>query len=221
MFPEFDLQYCIEADQCRVIKVKVNVMTPQDPDCGCVVDCVWPGDADANGIVDFNDMLAVGYYMGETGMPRDNIGDEWQNQESPAWLKDQITGVNLKHIDSNGDGMITNADTSAILDNFGKYHSLIPSSVQEIKKSPIILIPRTTEVDSGDLMVIDIALGNSAFPVLDIHGLTFQLNIPPGLIDSSSLQCAWFQSHSHCDRVRRKVRSRARSLIWRSTTWPR
>jgi len=183
---EFDLQYCIEAGQCKVIKVKVNVNTPDGDDCVCVENCVWPGDTDANGIVSFSDMLAIGYYMGETGPAREEINTSWTNQSSDEWLKSQVSGTNLKHVDSNGDGMITNADTASVINNFGSYHSFIPSSIQVLKKSPIILIPRTTEVDSGDVMVIDIALGNDASPVLDIHGLTFQMRIPPGLIDSAS-----------------------------------
>lgn len=191
---EFDLEYCIDNDQCKVVKVTVEIVDDPSEDCLCVDGCVWPGDADANGVVDLSDMLPIGYYMGETGSTREENTLEWESKSSPEWLRQQVSGVNLKHVDGNGDGMITHADTASVINNFGKYHSLIPSSVQVLKKSPIILIPRTTEVDSGDLMVIDIALGNSLNPVLDIHGLTFQLNIPPSLIDSSS-----FEGYYHDD----------------------
>ena len=75
----------------------------------------------------------------------------------------------------------------AIWENLGNYHSIIPSSAQLLKKSPIILIPRNTDVEAGDLMIMDIALGNESFPVLDMHGLSFQLKINPRVIDSSSV----------------------------------
>lgn len=188
---EFDLQYCIQAGQCKVIKVSVNVSPPDKKNCVCVENCVWPGDTDANGLVDFTDMLAIGYYMGETGPAREEISATWKNYTSEEWVNSQVSGTNLKHVDANGDGMITSADTASIVKNFGAYHSFIPSSIQVLKKSPIILIPRTTEVDSGDVMIIDIALGNEASPVLDIHGLTFQMKIPPGLIDSASLDISF------------------------------
>jgi hypothetical protein len=186
---EFDLEYCIDGDQCKVIKVSVQVDPYNGEDCTCVEGCVWPGDTNQDGIVNFSDILSIGYYMGETGNSREITSTDWSNESSPEWLQHQVNGVNMKHVDTDGNGMITHLDTAAVINNFGKYHSIIPSSVNVIKKAPIVLIPRSIEVDSGDLMVIDIALGNSNNPVLDIHGLTFQLNIDPSIVDSASFEC--------------------------------
>ncbi len=186
----FDLEYCIDGDQCKVVKFIVEVLPGQD--CSCIDNCVWPGDADNNGIVELSDLLAIGYYMGETGFERDVNNIDWKAQAGDAWNYSQSNGENLMYVDADGDGYVTMDDSVAIFQNIGNYHSLIPSSISEIKKSPLILIPRTTEVDSGDVMIIDIALGNESFPVLDMHGISFQINIDPSIMDSSSLDVIFY-----------------------------
>ncbi|MCB0691761.1 MAG: T9SS type A sorting domain-containing protein, partial [Saprospiraceae bacterium] len=50
-----------------------------------------------------------------------------------------------------------------------------------------------TEVDSGDLLVIDIVLGNEDFPVLDLNGFAYHLDINPGLVDSASLAAVFYR----------------------------
>lgn len=190
---EFELSYCITGEQCRVIKISVNVYENNAQDCSCVTNCIWPGDANANGIVNLEDILAIGYYMGETGPARNDIDyGKWHSQNGDEWLNYQAIGPNLKHIDSNGDGVISSKDTLSVWGNLGKYHSIIPSSVKQLKKSPLIFIPRDDDPQEGDLMVIDIVLGNEEFPVLDIHGLTFEMKINPEIVDSATVDVHFY-----------------------------
>ncbi len=45
---------------------------------------------------------------------------------------------------------------------------------------------------AGDILILDIYLGDSKFPVLDIHGLSFAVNIDPAFIDSSSVEVIFY-----------------------------
>ncbi len=189
----FDLQYCIDGKQCRVIKSTIHVYSDPSTDCDCVEGCVWPGDTDHNGVVNMADLLPVGFYMGESGPPRQDVTyDEWNKQKAEDWHSYQEHGPNVKHVDADGDGIITHADTSIIWDHLWKSHGFIPSSSEVTKKSPLKLIPRNPDVKAGDILILDIYLGDSKFPVLDIHGLSFAINVDPAFIDSASVEVIFF-----------------------------
>jgi hypothetical protein len=74
-------------------------------DAPCTADCVYPGDADADGKVDLQDYLntALGQYTqgpGRTGPVA------FTPLEAEFWEVETTDGVNYKHLDCNGDGMI-------------------------------------------------------------------------------------------------------------------
>jgi len=109
--------------------------------------------------------------------------------------------LNTKFSDSNGDGFVSDDDVNAILDNYNGYHSLLQSDYLSVADYPFILIPQSTELDSGDVLVIDIAIGNATYPVENLDGLAFSLNLPSELVDSSSLniqfsETSWFVLNS-------------------------
>ncbi|MGK0364459.1 MAG: hypothetical protein ACI85O_001516, partial [Saprospiraceae bacterium] len=53
----------------------------------CTEDCVWPGDANANGIANHLDFLAIGYSFGETGPTRANQSVAWEPLEADNWAE--------------------------------------------------------------------------------------------------------------------------------------
>jgi hypothetical protein len=195
-YDEFNVEYCINGGQCEFYKLRFNVYTPNDASvCNCVEDCVWEGDANADGRVSVTDLMSVGRYMGYGGTTR-SVTDQglWNGESSADWNFDQINGANTNHIDGNNDGVITEDDLTAIADNYGQVHSLVTEEVLAIKDYPFYLMPNQTELDSGDLLIIQISLGNSNYPVEDVHGLAFGLNIPPGLIDSASFEMEMYDN---------------------------
>jgi len=109
--------------------------------------------------------------------------------------------LNIKHVDANGDGLISAADTSAISEYYSSVHTFVPEEVLAIKDYPFNLIPNSTELDSGDLLILDIELGNESKNVIDLFGLAFGLNVAPQMIDSASLSVqfdkySWFADNS-------------------------
>lgn len=197
---EFQVEYCIEGDQCVVYKFYITVHdNTQDTLCHCIgSDCIWPGDFDNDGFVTVKDLLTLGRYMGLSGTSRDDIiYDYWFGQSGSDWGQAQKNGADIKHADGDGDGIIGQDDVPFLDQNFQKIHNVIPEPVLSIKDYPFILIPNQTELDSGDLLVLTVAIGNEAYPVLDLHGLAFGLQIDPQILDSTSVdvnfdKSSWF-----------------------------
>lgn len=200
---EFDIEYCINGGQCEFYKLRFNVVSPLvDSLCNCIDDCVWAGDANADGRVSVTDLLSVGRYMGFGGEIK-SMTDQgiWTGANGNDWVSDQVNGKNTKHIDSDNNGVVTDADVNLIEDNYGKVNTLVPTEILAFKDYPFYLIPNETELDSGDLLILQIGIGSSSYPVKDLHGLTFSFSINPSLIDSASAQLefydnTWFTNQS-------------------------
>lgn len=170
----FEYYYCIEpSNLCYLVKVNVNVIeAPEDEECACVVDCVWPGDNDQNGRVDMNDLLTMGYRLGATGLPRTyNDPGVWFGQHSPNWSDSE----NIQYTDANGDGAVTAADVDVISDHYNMNHDIVTRDVQQRLPYQFSIIPVQFSLDSGDVVILDIAFGNAGVPVLDMKGLNSQL----------------------------------------------
>jgi len=200
----FDIEYCILNNPCVVYKVYIDIINSvPDTLCHCKgPDCVWAGDMNGDGRVSVSDILSLGRFAGLNGAARSDISYPFvSGQSSDNWSYLQPNGLNIKHVDANGDGLLSTADTLAISENFGKIHSFVPEEVLAIKDYPFTLIPNSTELDSGDVMIIDVVIGSGTNPVVDLFGLSFGLNIAPGMIDSSSLsvnfdKSGWFTNNS-------------------------
>lgn len=201
---EISVEYCIENNPCLLYKLYINVVdSEQDSLCKCVGrDCVWAGDLNGDGRVSVTDLLSLGRFMGLTGASRDDLPYSYRaGQHSDSWNVHQPNGSDTKHIDANGDGILTASDTMAISEYYAAIHNLVPTEVLGIKDYPFMLIPNSTELDSGDLLILDVAIGTETKPVVDIFGLAFGLNFSPSLIDSTSLtgyfyKDGWFATAS-------------------------
>jgi len=125
--------------------------------------------------------------MGISGAPRESLYDFWSAEDTDNWTYDQPSGKNIKHADANGDGIVTVVDTNSISDYYNQLNNFVPDEVLDVKDYPFYLIPQSTEVDSGELLVLDIVLGSEDFPVKDLHGLAFSVQVGGGFADSASL----------------------------------
>ena len=195
----FVIEYCSDAGPCQILNVSVNVVSG-DEQCGCVgPDCVWPGDTNHDGVVNVADLLPIGLHYGESGASRDN--NDWGAQSSEEWVLVQVDGSNTNHIDANGDGIISVADTSSIIENYGNQDNFIADPTILDKNIPIRFEVNNPNPVSGDLLSIDIVVGSEEYPVIDLHGLAMTIPIPNSLLsDSTTLVFVpnreWFGSNS-------------------------
>lgn len=184
---EFDMLYCPDdgVNPCELIKTTVQVNANPDGECNCLEDCVWRGDANHDGRVDMLDVLTIGRNLGQAGSTREDA-DQWQGQSVPNWLLFNQYGVNAKHSDTDGNGVITVDDIDVVISNYEQVHTYSQSNVLNVKDYPFSLVPRSTNVEVGDRMYIDVILGSPEYPVVDMSGIAFKILLDPAVVDSAS-----------------------------------
>jgi len=92
---------------------------------------VWPGDLNNSHTVTTSDLLPIGYFYNSQGSLRSNASIQWTAQPATLWGYNHSTpnGDAYKvFADSNGDGVINNADQAAIGFNMNKVHSRMSAS---------------------------------------------------------------------------------------------
>lgn len=191
---EFTLSYCLNEDtggNCQFsTEVEVSVtITPADPNACVDEDCVWPGDTNNDGVVDVGDLLPIGLAMGQTGVPRLEGSESWSPQYGLDWTQDDLNGVNLKHVDADGDQIITAADTAVVMANMGLAHGLRPQ-VQNFSTFQLSLVGPTV-AEPGDLVVLDLIAGANTVIVEDIYGIRWPFVYDPQVVDPGGVEIVY------------------------------
>jgi Secretion system C-terminal sorting domain len=157
----------------------------------CGSDCVIPGDANNDGEVNILDIFPVGLNMGAYGKARESDVNpiEWYPRTSADWdytiAKDNPN--NLKHADTDGNGIISVGDVEAIRQNYGKHNAIIPTI--SIANSDVTVEATTslTSVGPGDLIEFLVSMGTPSNPAYKAKGLTFTVNYEADQIKDNSL----------------------------------
>jgi len=193
-YDAFELQYCVnKGGKCRFsksMKIEVAILDIDNGDEPlCSDDCVWPGDTNFDGIVNMEDLLPLGLSMGTEGKKRKNARlDIWYGQHAENWnlsaFEEQLQ-VNLKHVDTDGDSVVTSIDTLAINLFYGNTHGL--PSVRAPYFPYTIRLSGDVYANPGDIIELDMLMGDEQFPALDVYGFTFPLNYNPYIFKPESI----------------------------------
>ncbi len=161
----------------------------------CQMENVWPGDANSDNIVQHFDLLPIGLAFGEQGPLRAQAEDRatvWEGVFALPWAKDFANGLNYKHADCNGDGVVNEYDVEAIRQNYGRNHGppLAAVDLPTTDTDPIILVdvPAAGDLQDGASFRIPIILGEENNPVEDIYGVAYSIDFDPRFIDPTSLR---------------------------------
>jgi hypothetical protein len=76
---------------------------------------------------------------------------------------------------------------------YNKTHDVVVRDVQQKLPYQFSLIPVQFSLDSGDVVILDVAFGNSNVPVLDMIGAKFSVNVPAWMLDSASVDVTFHQ----------------------------
>jgi hypothetical protein len=156
---------------------------------GCNNLCVWPGDANYDGLVDNNDLLPIGVAYNSTGTARQIQGNTWQAHEAADYVDTLADGTNYKHSDCNGNGTINADDTLAILLNFNLNHPRSGGLNEPRGGVPQLQISLDVDtLSDGQTVVAHLLLGDSVNTATDVYGLAFNFNYDPLVVDSSSVR---------------------------------
>lgn len=153
-------------------------------------DCVWPGDADNNHTVDNTDLLPIGVYYSQTGTPRSVASNTWTSFPASDWgVTENPNGIDLKHADCNGDGVIDDNDTLAISQNFSSTHAIASNGNGFRTANPeIYFVTSATNYNAGDLIDVEIWVGNSSVPVSNFYGIAFSINFISSLVQPGTAE---------------------------------
>lgn len=194
---EFEVVYSVDGNDnsLATVKIVVNVLdiTPNAEQL-CIGDnCVYPGDTNKDGIVNMKDVLPIGLCMGEEGTERyaETITTDWYGQYATDW-DDQFEqpGFDLKHIDTDGDSIISHMDTTAIRQYYGAINNIIPTQETPAALPIYLKYDNSTAPQPGDVVSFEVYLGDSldyTDYALDIHGITSSLNYDPSFVESGSM----------------------------------
>ena len=150
----------------------------------CTDDCVWPGDANADGIAKNDDLLRIGVAMGKNavGPQRALASHMWSPYVSDPWGVLPNLSLDLKHQDSNGDGKVDELDWHILEKNYGMRK---PGYVAEREEAPfaeggISVVLDTNQVSTTGYLLerrvrASVYLGSEDLPIDEIYGLTFSL----------------------------------------------
>lgn len=197
---EFEVTYCLTGSGskgCRLqksVKIEMDILEIGNGEPMCFDDCIWAGDTNHDGIVNMQDLLPLGRFMGAIGRPRDEANLEvWYGQYGENW--DNLYAdlqADLKHIDADGDSMITSQDTLAISRFYGRTHSLVPSQLTYSDYE--IRLEGDVFVEPGQEVVLDLYIGDERQPVTDLYGFTFELNFNPLFFEPESPRIEFFDN---------------------------
>ncbi|MGK0364331.1 MAG: hypothetical protein ACI85O_001388 [Saprospiraceae bacterium] len=194
---EFEVTYSVDGNNntLATVKVVVNVLNVvPDTEQLCIGDnCVYPGDTNKDGIVNMKDVLPIGLCMGEEGTERyaETVTTDWYGQYAANWNDPfEQPGFDLKHIDTDGDSIISHFDTTAIRQYYGAINNIIPTPEPPAALPIYLKYNNTTAPQPGDVVSFEVYLGDSldyTEYALDIHGITSSLNYDPSFVQPGSM----------------------------------
>ena len=185
------ITYCLTnaeggCDLTKTVNVTITINDGAGAESDCADDCVWPGDTNKDGAVDMADFLTIGLYTGNTGTPRLTAAPEmWCPQAAEDWDQTDNAGVNRKHVDANGDQIISSLDTQVVMNNFGLASRLRPSPKNTASFD--VFLDGDIFAQVGDLIAIDIIVGTEYVGVEDVFGFIFPFPYDPEALSEISI----------------------------------
>ncbi len=196
-------------------------ITLSDSNITCQPGFVWPGDANSDGIANNQDILAIGIAYGFTGVSRPNATTNWIGQPCPDWVDTFSNGVNFKHADCNGEGLVDSSDVSIISLNYGLTHAKTGSPQRAVNPDLFLVFSQDT-FQTGDTVSGEIHLASQAAPVNNVYGIAFSLTYDQNIIDSNGINIdfinSWFTSQTNRVGLAKDLYSASRTDIGLSRT---
>lgn len=149
-------------------------------------ECVWPGDANFDGVANNHDILPVGLAYGRTGPARPYAGTLWQATPAFAFGDTTPGGIDMAHADTDGNRIVGASDTAAILLNYNLQHNKTSSS--DSLGCLLFIQTPSLPVSVGDTLRLPVFLGVDTAAVDSAYGLAFSINYTQRLVDSGKVR---------------------------------
>jgi hypothetical protein len=166
-------------------------------------DCVFPGDANRDGEANVYDLLSIGVGYNKAGPERQALNSvpasiAWSPQFSPDWDFLTADGINYKHLDCNGDGIVNEFDVWAIESNYSPSDGVITAVAPGAPMYWLDFQWDTIVVDDNSPAYVEIEAalmaGNSQTPVNNLRGFALQLDYPEELVRENGVEADYFDN---------------------------
>ena len=150
-------------------------------------NCVWPGDANRDKVVDGKDVLNIAIGLNKYGYRRSNTSINWEGFQSHDWNDTfKVNKVNYKNADCDGNGYISYDDTLAVAANFSDVHAKkLLQNQGKPGDAPLQLVINQDSLHEGQIITADVFYGNKTTSAKNVFGLCFGIDFDPSLLDTS------------------------------------
>ena len=156
---------------------------------------VWPGDCNYDLTVNNVDFLYIGLGYNYAGPVRAAATTNWAGQPATPWTNSFSSGVNHKHADCNGDGLVDSLDATALMLNYSLSHPLrVKPGNQLLSAGDFSLVPDRTSMGPGDTVHFSIRLANATFPIDSLYGIAFSISFDRALTDTNQISFSYIHS---------------------------
>lgn len=162
---------------------KISLITKDESFCNNIYeetitvfeDCILPGDFNKDGIVTSYDLLSLGLHFNETGHARKNASLEWLPQPSSDWKGVAENGINLKHVDGDGNGELNIDDLIAINKNYNEAYQKTPNVNGTILETLQLTPIYDNQNSNQDTIYIDLNLTTTDKKDIPVYGIDFTI----------------------------------------------
>jgi PKD repeat protein len=145
-------------------------------------DYVMPGDANGDKKANVYDVLNLGLGYSSVGVPRPNATTAWSPQFAPNWQQSVITGVNYKHLDCDGNGLVNSFDVGPVQQHYAPIDTAEAGWQPTAPKVRVEFATDTLYVNPNNSAPLEISanvfVGTASQPAFDLYGLAFALRYP-------------------------------------------
>ncbi|HQW12749.1 MAG TPA: Ig-like domain-containing protein [Saprospiraceae bacterium] len=179
-----NIEYCLISDPsvCYSVKIYIEIY---DLVGTCSKNCLWPGDHNNDGRVDMRDLTFMAPFVGSGGTLRDaSLNPIWIGQNSDDWAI-KSNNVNLKYADSDGNSVISAADTSWLSHYYRKSHGIPVNRGFNSSDLPFKLKSDKSFYYPGDTILIDFSIGSDSWNIRNLSGFTASFSFSDAFNDSN------------------------------------
>jgi len=142
----------------------------------CYSGDVWPGDFSNDGIVDVYDVLYWGLANGSNGVSRQSASSSWAAQPANEW-QNFVNGVNGKHQDGNGDGIVDESDLQLIDIHYGRSHDLNLNPFNQNNSNLDLKAVGIVYEEDGIALTYDLNIDTENGEPIDVHGIAGNIDL--------------------------------------------
>jgi hypothetical protein len=153
----------------------VYIVSIKPADCD-ETECVWPGDANNDGVANSKDLLNVGRGFNKASSRNKRIlpVNTWFAQEANEW-GELIKDVDMKFADCDGNGIINTDDVSPIQQNYNLAHKK-SNTIEFDENGPLLrIVPAQQNLSPDDTAQFHIFLGEQIKNAKNVFGINMTL----------------------------------------------